>query len=47
VGEKGRLFEFRTSPDDHRLKFVHLSPRGRALRDRIEGLIAAAAPIAD
>lgn len=39
------LFEFRASPEDKRLKFVHLTGRGRELRDRFESLIARAAPI--
>jgi DNA-binding MarR family transcriptional regulator len=39
------LFEFRTSPNDRRLKFVHLSERGRALRDRMERIIAQATPV--
>ena len=39
------LFELSTESDDKRLKFVHLSADGRKLRDRIEDLIAGAAPI--
>jgi DNA-binding MarR family transcriptional regulator len=39
------IFEFRHAPEDKRLKFVHLTPRGRALRDRIEDIIAEAHPI--
>src|SRR3569832_1432229 len=39
------LFEFRTSSEDRRLKFVHLSERGRRLRDRVEDIIAQANPV--
>lgn len=39
------LFEFRTSTEDRRLKFVHLSERGRQLRDRVERIIAQANPV--
>jgi DNA-binding MarR family transcriptional regulator len=38
------LFEVRGGADK-RLKFVHLSPRGRELRDQLDALIARAAPI--
>ena len=38
------LFEVRGGADK-RLKFVHLSPRGRELRDQRDALIARAAPI--
>ena len=39
------LFELKSTPADKRLRFVHLSPRGRALRDQLDGLIARAVPI--
>ena len=39
------LFELKSTSADKRLRFVHLSPRGRALRDQLEGLIARAVPI--
>jgi len=39
------LFEFQTSPEDRRLKFVHLTERGRALREELEGIITACHPI--
>jgi hypothetical protein len=39
------LFELETSTADRRLKFIRLSPAGRAVRDRIDRAIAAAVPI--
>lgn len=39
------VFELRSAKDDKRLKFVCLTPRGQALRDRFDRLIAAAVPI--
>jgi DNA-binding MarR family transcriptional regulator len=39
------LFECRASPQDRRLKFVHLAPRGRQICARMEALIALATPI--
>jgi DNA-binding MarR family transcriptional regulator len=39
------IFELRGSPEDKRLKLIHLTPRGRAIRDRLDRLIAEAAPI--
>ena len=39
------LFECRSSPQDRRLKFVHLTERGRRICDRLEILISAATPI--
>ena len=39
------LFDLKSTPKDKRLRFVHLSPRGRALRDQLEDLIARATPI--
>jgi DNA-binding MarR family transcriptional regulator len=47
AGLQAPLFAVRPSPDDHRLRFVQLTPEGRALRDRMSGLIAAARPIED
>ncbi|HEY3811609.1 MAG TPA: hypothetical protein VGL66_00160 [Caulobacteraceae bacterium] len=46
IGDAGAIFELRSAKDDKRLKFVFLTPRGQALRDRLDGLIAAAVPIA-
>jgi DNA-binding MarR family transcriptional regulator len=39
------LLEFRSSPRDARIKFIHLTERGRSLRAELDGLIAQAAPI--
>ena len=39
------LLEFRATDEDKRLKFVHLSPRGRELRDQFDAIIARATPI--
>ncbi|HWE44792.1 MAG TPA: hypothetical protein VG407_02100 [Caulobacteraceae bacterium] len=39
------LFELKSTSADKRLRFVHLSPRGRALRDELDGMIARAIPI--
>jgi hypothetical protein len=39
------LFSLKSSPDDKRLRFIHLSRRGRELRDEMERLIARAVPI--
>ncbi len=39
------LFELRTDERDKRLRFVHLSARGREVRDELEAMIARAAPI--
>src|SRR3569832_223679 len=47
AGLQAPLFAVRPSPDDHRLRFVQLTPEGRALRDRMSGLIVAARPIED
>jgi DNA-binding MarR family transcriptional regulator len=45
VPPRSVLFELRSSPEDRRLRFVHLSEHGRALRDQLERLIARATPI--
>jgi DNA-binding MarR family transcriptional regulator len=39
------LFELRTDSKDRRLRFVHLSDRGREVRDQLEALIERGAPI--
>ena len=39
------LFELTSTAADKRLRFIHLSARGRALRDRLEQLITRAVPI--
>jgi DNA-binding MarR family transcriptional regulator len=39
------ILELRKSDADRRLKFAHLTARGRALRDRVEAIIADAVPI--
>jgi DNA-binding MarR family transcriptional regulator len=39
------LFDLRSTPKDKRLRFVHLSSRGRELRDELDRLIARAVPI--
>src|SRR5215469_1226059 len=39
------IFELRSAPDDRRLKLIHLTERGRAIRARLERLIADAVPI--
>ena len=41
------IFMLRDSPLDRRLKLVHLSSRGRLLRNRFEALIEEASPICD
>jgi DNA-binding MarR family transcriptional regulator len=45
VAPEAVLFELKSTPRDRRLRFIHLSPRGRALRDQLETLIARATPI--
>ncbi|HEY3811640.1 MAG TPA: hypothetical protein VGL66_00315 [Caulobacteraceae bacterium] len=45
VPSEAVLFELKSTTADKRLRFVHLSPRGRALRDELERLIARAVPI--
>jgi DNA-binding MarR family transcriptional regulator len=39
------IFELRSSPEDKRLKLIYLTERGRAIRARLEQLIADAVPI--
>ena len=39
------IFELRSSPQDTRLKLIHLSERGRQIRARLEDLIKDAVPI--
>jgi DNA-binding MarR family transcriptional regulator len=39
------VFEFKSSPDDKRFKFIYLTERGRKLRDELEEIIAEANPI--
>ena len=39
------IFELRSSPQDKRLKLIHLSERGRQIRARLEDLIKDAVPI--
>jgi DNA-binding MarR family transcriptional regulator len=39
------LLEFRASPRDARIKFIHLTDQGRALRAELDQLIGQAAPI--
>jgi DNA-binding MarR family transcriptional regulator len=46
-GLEAPLLEVRSSSEDHRLKFIHLSAAGRALRSRVGALIKSAAPIED
>jgi DNA-binding MarR family transcriptional regulator len=46
-GFEAPLLEVRASADDHRLKFIHLSAAGRALRGHVGALIRAAVPIED
>ena len=45
VAPEAVLFELKSTPVDRRLRFVHLSSRGRALRDQLDALIARATPI--
>ena len=39
------LFELKSTSADKRLRFVHLSAQGRALRDKLDHLIVRAVPI--
>lgn len=39
------VFELRASTRDRRVRFVHLSPHGRKIRDTVEALIAESNPI--
>jgi DNA-binding MarR family transcriptional regulator len=39
------VFELRSSTQDRRVRFVHLTDQGRRVRDAVESLISEAAPI--